>query len=141
MHIVILMFLMWNYVSRTSLRVLFIYFWCSVCVCSCVPSHTCLHVYVFLEVAMMLGVFLDCSPPYFLRQGLLLSLELSILARLQGAAGIWLSRTNSTSVRNILHTTCYISAEGLNLGPYSYTTSTRPNKPFPISSLSQNGMF
>jgi hypothetical protein len=90
-------------VSRTSLRVLFIYFWCSVCVCSCVPSHTCLHVYVFLEVAMMLGVFLDCSPPYFLRQGLLLSLELICSSRLpcnctRGATCLYLA-----SISGMMH--------------------------------------
>lgn len=48
----------------------------------CVQNHTCLHVYMSLEAQMMLGIFFDCTPPYILRQSLLLSQQLISLSRL-----------------------------------------------------------
>lgn len=93
---------MCNYVTRALLKASFICF-CSVCVCVhehmhvcrvsmhlCVRSHTWLHVHMSLEAQMMLGIFFDCSPPYFLRQILLLSQQLISSSRLpcQCALGI-----------------------------------------------------
>lgn len=66
------------------------------CVCMC--THMFVHggmcaLYAQGDKRLMLDVFLNCSSPYLLRQGLSLSLELDNSARLAGqrAPGILLS--------------------------------------------------
>lgn len=68
--------------------------WVHVCILIPVYFHVsagaCTHTYVCIEKSLIWGVFLSYCPPQFLREGLLLNLELTKSAVLAGqqASGI-----------------------------------------------------